>query len=55
MHNCDGYGAWKGARLAIDQFRREHKITSELIQTPDDIGMPHPTLYVGTEHYWIKD
>ena len=52
---CDDYGAWKGARLAVDQFRHEHNITSELIQTPDDFGMPQPSLYVGTEPYWIKN
>lgn len=44
---CDDYGAWKGARKAIDDFRSENGITASLVQT-------HVTqnLRVGTEWYW---
>lgn len=44
---CDDYGAWKGARKAVDDFRTHHGITSTLAQTfqTDDMR-------VGTEWYW---
>ena len=49
---CDDYGAWKGARLAIDNFRGERGITDPLIQTKTDES--NPSLRVGTEHFWVK-
>lgn len=51
----DDYGCWKGARQAIDEFRAENNITTELIQTPCDDYSPQPSMIVGTEFYWIKE
>jgi O-methyltransferase len=51
---CDDYGCWRGARLAIDEYRDKHNIVSRLIQTPQPDGSPQPSLSVGTEHYWQK-
>jgi O-methyltransferase len=51
---CDDYGVWKGARLAIDEYRKEHNINEPLIQTKMDNGANQPSLIVGTEHYWCK-
>ena len=52
---CDDYGAWKGARLAIDEFREKRGIISPIQQTPADDFSSQPSLLVGTEHFWIKD
>ena len=52
---CDDYGAWKGARLAIDEFREKRGIISSIQQTPADDFSSQPSLLVGTEHFWIKD
>lgn len=51
---CDDYGAWRGARKAIDEFREAHGISDELTQTGDDSGGSQPSLLVGTEHWWRK-
>lgn len=47
---CDDYGYWKGARKAIDDYRQENNITSEMVQTKNDA----PDLKIGTEHWWQK-
>jgi len=52
---CDDYGAWKGARQAINEYRKEHNINEPLIQTKKDDGTNQPSLIVGTEHYWVKN
>lgn len=44
---CDDYGAWKGARKAVDDFREQHGITATLAQTFQTSDMR-----VGTEWYW---
>ena len=44
---CDDYGAWKGARKAVDDFREQQGITSNLAQTYKTEDMR-----VGTEWYW---
>lgn len=44
---CDDYGAWKGARKAIDDFRQQQGITAPLAQT-----YRTENLRIGTEWYW---
>lgn len=48
-------GVWKGARLAIDDFRKKRGITAAIQQTPADDFSKQPSLLVGTEHFWIKE
>ena len=51
----DDYGHFKGCRKAVDDYRKEHNITTPLIQTPQDDNTPQINMLVGTEHYWKKE
>ena len=46
---CDDYGYWKGARKAIDDYRKGNNIEDKIIQT-----LKNATLKKGTEHWWRK-